>query len=140
MNYKVIDYYLALLPICYKQQGLLPIIPDHIARFIFSFIGTKQIMDHLNNQKLYVLYKRQICRELNIAKSYFFCRISPKQECSKSIQCFHPFNDIPYPNSITIQEIVTKFLLFSKINNHGLKYSHLCCENKGCVFNIQTEC
>ena len=139
MNYKVIDYYLALLPICYKQQGLLPIIPDHIARFIFSFVGTKQIMDHLNNQKLYDLYKRQISRELNIAKSYFY-GIGLKQEHFKNIQCFHPFDNIPYPNSITIQEIVTKFLLFSKINNHGLKYSHLCCENKGCVFNIQMGC
>ena len=72
MNYKVIDYYLALLlPICYRKQSSLPKIPPEIARYIFSFLGPKQIMHDLNDQKLITDYNHTTRNISNIIDDFF---------------------------------------------------------------------
>ena len=119
MNYKVIDYYMALLlSISYGKRSSLPKIPPDIVRYIFYFIGPKQIMNNLNDQNLLTLYDRQ----------------SPEK-----LLCFHPFHYLPYPSIITIKEIVAKIITLAKEKNHKISFSHLCCSGKGCAFNIQTE-
>jgi len=131
MNYKVIDYYLALLlPICYRKQSSLPKIPPEIARYIFSFLGPKQIMHDLNDQKLITDYNHTTRNISNIIDDFF----------KDNTLCFHPFHYLPYPNTITIEEIVTKFITLAKDKKHNIRFSHLCCTGKGCVFNIQKEC
>jgi hypothetical protein len=124
MNYKVIDYYLALsFSICYGKQSSLPKIPPDIVRFIFSFLGQKQIMNDLNNENLLHLYVSQ----------------SNSIDHDQKYLCFHPFYNLPYPNIITIKEIRDKFIAFAKEKNHNISFSHLCCTDKGCVFNIRKE-
>lgn len=131
MNYKVIDYYLALLfSICYGKQSSLPKIPPDIVRFIFSFLGQKQIMNDLNNENLLHLYVNQSNSIQNKPYSFY----------DQKFLCFHPFYNLPYPNIITIKEIVAKFIAFAKEKNHNISFSHLCCTDKGCVFNIRKEC
>ena len=120
MKYKVTDYYLALLlSISYRKRSSLPKIPPDIVRYIFYFIGPKQIMNNLNDQNLLTLYDRQ----------------SPE----KSLY-FHPFHYLPYPNIITIEEIIAKFITLAKEKKHNIRFSHLCCSGKGCVFNTRKEC
>ena len=131
MNYKVIDYYLALLlPICYRKQSSLPKIPPDVVRFIFSFLGPKQIMHDLNEQKLITDYNRTSRNTSEIIDNLF----------KDNKLCFHPFVDLPYPNIITIKEIVSKFIELAKEKKHKISFSHVCCTGKGCVFNIQKEC
>lgn len=131
MNYKVIDYYLALLlPICFSKQSSLPKLPPDIVRFIFSFLGPKQIMDDLNNQKLLYLY---------VSHSNYIQYNNPYSHYNEQLLCFHPFVYLPYPNIITIKEIVAKFLELAKEKKHKISFSHLCCTGKGCVFNIRKE-
>ena len=131
MNYRVIDYYMALLlPICFSKQSSLPKIPCDIVRFIFSFLGPRQIMDDLNNQNLLHLYVSQSNSIQN----------KPYSACDQKLLCFHPFHYLPYPNLITIKEIVAKFITLAKEKNHKISFSHLCCSGKGCVFNIRKEC
>ena len=135
MNYKVIDYYLALLlPICYRKQSSLPKIPPDIARYIFSFLGPKKIMHDLNEQKLITDYNRtsrNISRNISEIIDNLF---------ENNTLCFHPFVYLPYPNIITIKEIVSKFIELAKEKKHKISFSHVCCTDKGCVFNIQKEC
>ena len=33
-----------------------------------------------------------------------------------------------------------KIIAFAKEKNHNISFSHLCCTDKGCVFNIRKEC
>ena len=129
MNYKVIDYYLALLlPICYGKKTSLPRISPDIVRFIFSFLGPKKIMNDLNNQNLLTLYHSHSSNIKHNSSNVFDNNL-----------CFHPFEYLPYPNIITVKEIVAKILVLAKDKKHNISFSHLCCTGKGCVFNIQKE-
>ena len=125
MKYKVTDYYLALLSqICYGDNSSFPKIPADLVRFIFSFIGPKQIMNYLNGESLITLYDETT----SIINNF------PVKE---EIISFHPFINLPYPNIITIHEIINIFTKLSKKNKQKISFSHICCNGKGCVFNIK---
>jgi len=130
MNYRVIDYYVALLiPISFSMQSSLPKIPSDIVRFIFSFLGPKQIMHNLNEEQLITDYNVRTRNISNIIDNIF----------EDNILTFHPFHYLPYPNIITIKDIVAKFITLAKERNHKICLSHICCTGKGCVFNIRKE-
>lgn len=131
MNYKVINYYLAIAPICYKKQEKIHTLPKEIVRYIFSYIN-KNIMIELNDKKIQEMYIN------NTSKIH---RLRPESHLSPDIDetiFFHPFEKIPYPKIITVQEIVEKIIELSKQNDGLLIFSHLCCLNKGCAFKTLT--
>ena len=112
MKYKVTDYYLALLlQICYGDNSSFPKIPTDLVRFIFSFVGPKQIMNNLNNESLITLYDETTSKTKNIINNF------PVKE---EIISFHPFINLPYPNIITIHEIINIFTKLSKKNKQKI--------------------
>jgi hypothetical protein len=130
MNYKVINYYLAFAPTCYKKQENIHALPKEIVRYIFSYIN-KSIMIKLNDKKIQEMY-------INNCKNH---RLQYRPDRSPYINetiFFHPFEKIPYPKIITVQEIVEKIIELSKQNDGLLIFSHLCCLNKGCAFKTWT--
>jgi len=134
MNDRVINYYLAFAPICYKKQENIHTLPKEIVRYIYSYIN-KSIMIELNDKKIQKMY---INNTSKIHRLQTESLLSPYIDENNETIFFHPFAKIPYPKIITVQEIVEKIIELSKQNDGLLIFSHLCCLNKGCAFKILT--
>ena len=110
--HKSIDYYLPLLKYCNDNK-----LPKDISRYIFNFLKT-DIHKELNDQTIYFY--------VNKHSEYI------KKHKDHNYAFTLHINEIPY--NIDIYMLKERVSYFLKRINCEKKFSHLCCNLKGVVF------